>query len=170
VLSSFDGVNSLAFAYANAAMVNSIKRGEVPISPQQLLNADDVFNTVSAMEYDYVDIWTSWVDRADKIAVYTDLGIDPNDIGNAISYALKRGMIVEFRSIPEYASLNMGVTLQDILTLDDEIASYFNANPSALDGLNLDMSLDDVEIKFTPADHPTISGTDTGRIQVNTPN
>lgn len=83
--------------YARAALLDSLKRGEAPFA-SHLLYTQVLDDTVPELRKQGMEAGKAWTDRADLIAVYTDLGIS-DGMKWGIEQAEKRGIEVVHRTI-----------------------------------------------------------------------
>ena len=85
--------------YARACLRDCIHRGEAPIASHLLLTQPGVLDDTDPMERDLgMAAGWAWIDRADAVVVYTDLGIS-SGMMDGIGHATLVGTPVEYRSV-----------------------------------------------------------------------
>lgn len=97
--SPFAGKREKNIAYARAALRDSIHRGEAPIAFHLLYTQPGVLDDNIADERSLgISRSTAWYEAADKIVVYTDLGISPG-MQLGMDFARQLGKLIEARHI-----------------------------------------------------------------------
>ena len=88
--------------YAQAALTHSLSLGEVPFAGHLLYT--QVLEDLD-LEQRKIGITAHlrWMRRADKVAVYTDLGISPG-MSQGIAEATKLSLPVVYRTLPGWAT------------------------------------------------------------------
>lgn len=92
-------------AYLNAALHDCLMRGEAPFASHGLYTRPGVLDdTVPAERAAGIAAGFAWRALAQRTVVYVDLGIS-RGMEAGIRDAIQRGNPVEYRSLPEWASV-----------------------------------------------------------------
>ena len=94
------GQFELNIRYAQAAMRDSLMRGEAPFASHLLYTQEGILDdTVHHERTLGIEAGFAWGALARKTVVYNDLGISPG-MQQGINIAFNRGSIVEYRFLP----------------------------------------------------------------------
>jgi len=92
--------------YARMAVRDSLLRGEAPIASHLLYTQPGILNdNIPEERQQGIDAGLAWRSVAQKSIVYTDRGISKG-MEYGIKAAKKAGNPIEYRTIPDYKSLN----------------------------------------------------------------
>ena len=97
--SPFAGDVAENLRYARAALRDSLLRGEAPIASHLLYTQDGVLDdTLPDERRRGIDAGHTWLEKADLIVVYSDLGIS-SGMKQGVERAAARGVPVVYRTI-----------------------------------------------------------------------
>jgi hypothetical protein len=100
--SPYAGDAALNLKYVRAAMRDSILRGEAPFPSHALYTQEGVLDDLKPEERRMgMEAGFAWGEIAQKVAVYTDLGITPG-MHEGVLRAKQRGQVVEHRNVSKW--------------------------------------------------------------------
>jgi len=103
--SPYAGFVARNVAYARAAMVDCLKRGEAPFASHILYPHPDVLRDGVPEDRQLgIRAGLAWAEHADATVVYEDLGVTEGMLAG-IEHAAKFGRPVEHRSLPGWSAL-----------------------------------------------------------------
>jgi hypothetical protein len=137
VESPFAGNRTLNTAYAKAALLDCLHRGEAPIA-SHLLYTQVLEDTNIEERRLGIDAGLAWAIRASASVVYQDLGIS-NGMKKGIDHALDHARLVEYRKLGDYSDFarfagcrTTTVTWSLDLRCDCVLCEWLNTNRSSI--------------------------------------